>query len=140
MLGDDAPDAVKVLKAGEDLLALWQERQVADEDKVLDSALAIDLRHIGAAPDGLENHVDESGGDVPVADMGVARLAKERSRDVSGQTLDAVANVANEQVDVGRRAVFGDIHHLVDIVGVDQQSRQSLQRASAHADASNVLN
>ena len=59
---DVETDFVEFLEHGVDVLALGQEGEVADEDKVLDAG--IERREDGGRADGLQHHDDDAEGKV----------------------------------------------------------------------------
>ena len=136
ILGDVEPDVVERLESGEYLLALRQEREVADEHEVAD--IAAQRGEPCCRAYRLEHHVDEAYGDVFLRGvaLGVGEIGSSgvhrQSRHGDG------ADVADGEVDIADIALLSHFGHLLDIIGVKHDAGQSCECAAANADTADV--
>jgi len=136
VFGNDKPHIVELLELGVHLTALRQPRQVADEHKI--ACAALERAQYGCRAYGLEHHADEPQSDVLAAGIAL-RVGKEACRGIHGQARQRPGrDVAYAQIDIGDVAQQGHVRNLLDIVGVEQQAAQAVERAAAYANASQV--
>ncbi len=137
VFGDVETDFVEFLEHGVDVLALGQEGEVADEDKVLDAG--IERREDGGRADGLQHHDDDAEGKVFLGGV-VLGFGEQRGCGIHGQSGQRMGgDVANEEIDVVDVALHGQTLNLLGVAGVEHDAAEALQRAAANADTADVV-
>ncbi len=121
--------SVQTLGGWEHKSALWQKRKVAYHHKVLYTAA--ERRKDSGAAYRLEAHPYQSESYVLTRGIGLG-IAKERGNGIHRQTFKRIgADILNQEVDVREVALLGKSRYLLYVVGLEQQTRQSLQCAAA---------
>lgn len=121
----------------EDLLALGQLRQVADQDEIADRA--VESRQDGSLADRLQDHVDNPGSNV--FGRGVAvRLSEVGGGGVQRQVGQGpVADVLYLEVDIRQGPFPGHFSDQMDVLRFQEQAGESEQGSASDADAADML-
>ena len=136
IFGNMIVNLVELLHHGEHLLTLWKQRQVTNQHKVLD--VRIQSRQDAGRTYALQYHHDDAKGNIFLGSIVLGTTEKRGCR-VHGQTRQRmIGDVTNEQVDMTDVALHRHTGYLLDVAGIEHDARQTLQRAAADANASNV--
>ena len=137
IFGDQETDAIHFFQLREDILALGQLRQVADQDEIADRA--VESRQDGSLADRLQDHVDNPGSNV--FGRGVAvRLSEVGGGGVQRQVGQGpVADVLYLEVDIRQGPFPGHFSDQMDVLRFQEQAGESEQGSASDADAADML-
>ena len=136
MLRRDKADAMKAGKEGKALLCLGKTGHEAGKDHGI--AAAGTAGHDGGGADGLENHIDNTGGEISGGGT-VGYIAEVGGGNIQGQGRVTVAgNIAYGQVNVIDIALAGQLDDLAVLPGAAQTGAKPGQGAAAYAGAAQM--
>ena len=110
--------------------AQGQKRQVAYEYEIFDARF--ERRQNSGRTDALQHHPDKALCNVFSRSIGLGIAEEWRHGTHRKSRKRFGADVFYQQVNVCHIAILGKLRHLQDVVGLQQQARQTLQRSTAN--------